>query len=127
MIVHSQVFEIKYKTSLADYTLPYQTNNDLDYDFIRQKFHNFVQKMETEDYDDKLHIMDCKEHKSLLIYFKYVKKNLLLVAAIDRVPGLYDDQLTEKFEKFHSHVQGCATNYFRNFSLLTYNLSLTLQ
>ena len=49
------------------------------------------------DFDDKLHLMNSKENKGLVYYFQYVKKNLILIAAIDMVPGLYEEQLTEKF------------------------------
>ena len=44
-----------------------------------------------EEFDDKTHIMDSKETKGLFYYFKYVKKNLILIAAIDKVPGMYDE------------------------------------
>jgi len=43
MIVHAQVFEVKYRTSLADFTLPYQTNPDLDYEFIAEKCKKLVE------------------------------------------------------------------------------------
>ena len=102
MIIHAQVFEINYKQSVADYTLPYQTNHDLDYDFIAQKCEKLIAEM--EDFDDKTHLMDSKEHKGLLYYFKYVKKNLILIAAIDRDSGLYEEQHTEIFEKLHDSV-----------------------
>ena len=104
MIVHAQVFEIKHKSSLAEYTLSYQTNNDLDYGFIKDRCQKFFASMEMENYDDRRHMFEVKEQPSLLIYFRYVKKNLFLVTAIDREPGLYDDQLTEMFDKFHGKV-----------------------
>ena len=81
---------------MADYTLPYQTNHDLDYEFIAQKCEKLITDM--EDFDDKLHIMKSSENKGLLYYFKYVKKNLILIAAVDHIPGLYEDQHTEVFE-----------------------------
>ena len=87
MIVHAQVFEIKYRTSLADFTLPYQTNHNLDYDKIVNRCNSLVAEMES--FDDKLHHMPCPDHKGLMYYFKYVKKNLLLIAAVDYEAGLY--------------------------------------
>lgn len=87
MIVHAQVFEIKYKTSMADFTLNYQTNSNLDYDKIVNTCETLVADMTM--FDDKLHHMPCPDHKGLMYYFRYVKKNLLLIAAVDVVPGLY--------------------------------------
>ena len=57
-----------------------------------------------EDFDDKLHLMNSSENKGLLYYFKYVKKNCILIAAIDHVPGLYESQHTEVFEELHKSV-----------------------
>ena len=38
--------------------------------------------------------MSSKDHKGLIYYFKYVKKNLLLIAAVDgENQGVYEHQL----------------------------------
>ena len=94
MIVYSEVFEVKYRTSISNYTLPYQKNPNLDYKFIAQKCKDIVQRL---DFDGKLHIMDSSETKRLIYYFQYIKKNLYLVAATDHLEGLYEDQCTEQF------------------------------
>ena len=90
MLLHSQVFEIKYKQSLADYTLTYQKNHALDYEAISQQCEQMV--LEMINFDDRLHTYPCKQHEGLFYYFKYVKKNLLLISAIDgKDSGLYED------------------------------------
>ena len=76
MIVYAQVFETKYRTSMADYTLPYQKNHDLDYEFIANKCENLVQGI--GEFDARLHQMDSNENKTLIYYFKYVKKTCIL-------------------------------------------------
>ena len=89
MIVHAQVFEINYKTSVADYTLPYQTHHDFDYDFIAKKCETVITGM--DEFDNKVHQMDSKETERLHYFFKYVKKNLILIAAMERLTHLYED------------------------------------
>ena len=74
---------------MADYTLPYQKNPDLDYEFIAQKCEKLIQGI--QDFDGKLHQMDAKENKTLIYFFKYVKKNLYLISAIDHIPGIYEE------------------------------------
>ena len=99
MIVYANVFEVKSRTSMADYTLPYQLNDKLDYDFIAQKCEKVIRNL--EDFDDEVHQMDSRETKGLFYFFRYVKKNLWLISAIDMIPGLYEDQLKDMFVKFH--------------------------
>lgn len=53
MIIHSQVFETKYRTSMAEYTLSYQTNQDLDYDFCKAKCWKLINDI--DEFDGKLH------------------------------------------------------------------------
>ena len=53
MIGYANVFEVKSRTSMADYTLPYQLNGKLDYDFIAQKCEKVIGNL--EDFDDELH------------------------------------------------------------------------
>ena len=53
MIIHSQVFETKYRTSMAEYTLTYQTNHDLDYNFVKQKVWKLI--YDIDEFDAKLH------------------------------------------------------------------------
>jgi hypothetical protein len=87
---------------MADFTLPYQSNPNLDYDKIVQTCETLV--VEMENFDDKLHHMPCPNHKGLMYYFRYIKKNLLLIAAVDIVPGLYQNQIQERFEELHEAV-----------------------
>ena len=44
-----------------------------------------------EKFDDKTHTMDSSETNKLFYFFKYVKKNLFLIAACDHLPGIYED------------------------------------
>ena len=53
MIVHAKVFETKYRTLMAEHTLPYQSNYNLDYEFIAQKCDKVIREM--EEFDGKLH------------------------------------------------------------------------
>ena len=63
--------------------------------------------------------MDSSENKTLIYYFKYVKKNLYLVSAIDHIPGIYEDQCKEVFEKLHERVERTARKEFREVNNLT--------
>lgn len=83
MIIHSQVFETKYRTSMAEYTLSYQTNQDLDYDFCKAKCLKLINDIDV--FDAKLHQMDSSETKRLIYFWKYVKKNLILFSVVDHV------------------------------------------
>ena len=102
---------------MADYTLPYQKNHDLDYEFIANKCENLVQGI--GEFDARLHQMDSNENKTLIYYFKYVKKNLYLISAIDHIPGIYESQCTEKFEKLHERVEKTARKEFREINNLS--------
>ena len=99
MIIHSQVFETKYRTSMAEYTLSYQTNQELDYDFCKAKCWKLLNDI--DEFDGKLHQMDSNETKRLIYFWKYVKKNLILFSVVDHVQGIYEDQCIERFEQFH--------------------------
>ena len=88
MIVHAQLFEIKQRTEVASYTLPYHQNPNLDYEFIKKKCEKVTRDM--VEFDNDLHQMDSRETKTLFYFFRYVKKNLFLMAAIDLLPGLYE-------------------------------------
>ena len=79
-----------------------------------------------DHFDDQLHQMPSKEHKGLVYYFRYVKKNLFLIAAVDKLPGLYDDQNKAVFEELHTEVQRCAQSNFREMGKLTYSLTVNL-
>ena len=92
MIVHAQIFSTRYRTSMADYTLPY-SRLDLDFDFVSKKCEAVAQGLDT--FDEKVHIMDSRETKDLHYFFKYVKKNLFLITAIEMIPGYYESQLEE--------------------------------
>lgn len=46
-------------------------------------------------FDDNVHQYDSKETKDLFYFFKYVKKNLYLVAALDRQFAFYEDELKD--------------------------------
>ena len=106
---------------MADYTLPYQTNDNLDYNFIAEKCEKLMTEMPA--FDDRQHHMRSNETKGLNYYFQYVKKNLYLFAVIDMIPGLYEDQLTEKFGKFHDKIQVCARRHYKDRGNLTIQLT----
>ena len=67
--------------------------------------------------------MDSKENKTLIYYMKYVKKNLYLISAIDHIPGIYEDQCKEKFEKMHAVIEKTARREFREITNLTQKLT----
>ena len=102
MIVHAEVFGTRLRSSIADYTIPYRSRLDLDYEFIAKKCQQVVNGIEM--FDDKVHQMDSRETEDLFYFFKYVKKNLFLIAAIEMVPGLYEDQLEYRFMMMHTQV-----------------------
>lgn len=52
--------------------------------------------------------MDSKETEDLFYFFKYVKKNLFLIAALDRQFAFYEDELQAQFVKLHEKVQATA-------------------
>ena len=89
MIVHSQVFETKYRTSMAEYTLQYQTNDNLDYNEIKDKVWKLI--YDIDEFDDRLHQLDSPDTKRLFFFWKYVKKNLILFSAVDHVQGIFED------------------------------------
>ena len=99
MIVHAEIFGTRLRSSIADYTLPYPSRLDLDYEFVAKKCESVCSGIEM--FDDKVHQMDSLETEDLFYFFKYVKKNLFLIAAIEMVPGLYEDQLEYRFMQMH--------------------------
>jgi hypothetical protein len=68
---------------MAEYTLSYQTNQDLDYDFCKTKCLKLINDI--DEFDAKLHQMDSSETKRLIYFWKYVKKNLILFSVVDHV------------------------------------------
>lgn len=84
---------------MAEYTLPFKYNQNLDYNFIREKCQKVMDNI--IDFDPHTHQLDSKETKGLFYFFKYVKKNLFLFAAIDSLPGDYEDEIKYIFDKFH--------------------------
>lgn len=84
---------------MASYTLPYQRNEDLDYGNIQKTCHKTVEEM--IDWDNRVHQMDSQENKGLIYFFRYLKKNLFLIAALDRQCAEYEEEMKEKFVKFH--------------------------
>lgn len=86
--------------------MPFKKNTDLDYEFIAQKCDKVVEGI--IDFDNDVHQMDSQETKDLFYFFKYVKKNLFLIAAMDRQFAFYEDEMKEQFVKFHTQVQDCA-------------------
>jgi len=124
MIVHAEVFGTRLRSSIADYTIPYQSRLDLDHDFIAKKCQQVVNGIEM--FDDKVHQMDSKETDELFYFFKYVKKNLFFIAAIEMVPGLYEDQLEYRFLMMHQQVQKCVRRNYKDFDNLTKELTLQL-
>jgi len=93
MIVYGAVFQIRDRNRIADYALPFKKNADLDYDFIAEKCKSVVEGI--IDFDNNIHQMDSKDTKDLFYFFKYVKKNLYLIAALDRQFAFYEDELKE--------------------------------
>ena len=114
MIVHAKVFETKYRTLMAEHTLPYQSNYNLDYDFIAKKCDKVIREM--LEFDGKLHQMDSSETKGLYYFFQYVKKNLIVIAAVDHAiaPGIFESQCKERFVHFHAEVEKTARKHFRD-------------
>ena len=127
MIVHAKVFETKYRTLMAEHTLQYQSNYNLDYEFIAEKCTKVIKEM--EEFDGKMHQMDSRETKGLYYFFQYVKKNLIVIAAIDHAiqPGIFESQCRERFVKFHSEVEKTARKNFRNRYNLQMRLTQTMQ
>ena len=111
MIVHAQIFSTRYRTSMADYTLPY-SRMDLDMDFIAKKCEKVCQCLDT--FDDKLHQMDSKETKGLFYFFRYVKKNLFLITALEIIPGQYESQVEDQFVRFHTLIDKCARKNYKD-------------
>ena len=72
--------------------------------------------------------MDSQETKDLFYFFKYVKKNLYLIAALDRQFAFYEDELKDQFIKFHAKVQECARKRenFSNMQTLVNQLTLKM-
>ena len=77
-------------------------------------------------FDDKLHQMDSLETQDLFYFFKYVKKNLFLIAAIEMVPGLYEDQLEYRFLQMHQKITKCVRRNVKDYDLLTRALTIEL-
>ena len=100
MIVHAEVFGTRLRSSIADYTIPFQSRLELDYEFIAKKCQQVCSGIEM--FDDKVHQMDSLETEGLFYFFRYVKKNLFLITAIEMVPGLYEDQLEYRFNMMHT-------------------------
>ena len=72
MIVHAEVFGTRLRSSIADYTLPYPSRLDLDYEFVAKKCESVVTGIDI--FDDRIHQMDSQETEGLFYFFKYVKK-----------------------------------------------------
>ena len=71
--------------------------------------------------------MDSAETKDLFYFFKYMKKNLFLIAAHDRQFAFYEDELKEQFVKFHTEVQDCARKRENFCNMHTLVTQLTLK
>ena len=70
--------------------------------------------------------MDSLETDGLFYFFKYVKKNLFLIAAMEMVPGLYEDQLEYRFMQMHTSIQKCVRHSYKDYDKLTRSLTLQL-
>ena len=68
MIVHAEVFGTRLRSSIADYTIPYKSRLDLDYEFIAKKCQKVCNGIDM--FDDKVHQMDSRETEggSLLFF-----------------------------------------------------------
>ena len=62
--------------------MPFKKNDDLDYDKIAEKCKSVTEGI--IEFDNNVHQLDSKETKGLFYFFKYVKKNLFLIAALDQ-------------------------------------------
>jgi len=93
MIVYGAVFQIRDRNKIADYALPFKKNTDLDYELIADKCQKITEGI--IEFDNNVHQMDSKETKGLFYFFKYVKKNLFLIAALDQQFAFYEDELKE--------------------------------
>lgn len=126
MIVYAAVFQIGQRNRIAEYALPFKKNTDLDYEFIAQKCQSVVENL--YEFDANVHQMDSKETKDLFYFFKYVKKNLFLIAALDRQFAFYEDELKAQFVKLHEKVQYTARRRenFSNMHTMINQLTLTM-
>jgi hypothetical protein len=116
------VFETKFRSSLAEYTLSYQNNWDLDYEAIQIKSEQLVQGMSV--FDDRLHQTACGD---VVYYFKCLKDDMLLVAALDQVPEASEIQVQDRFEKLYTEIEKCLEeSNTRIDGNLTYILTLEL-
>ena len=106
MIVHSEVYEILSNSTMAQQTNRLSCKYEIDMKEIKQKCHSLLS--EIEDYDNELHQYDSKTQKEIHYFFKYLKKNMYLIAAFKRVHKLYEDEMKELFVKFHSEIEVTA-------------------
>ena len=74
---------------MAEYTLSYQTNHDLDYNAVKDKVWKLI--YDIDEFDDRLHQLDSPDTKRLYYFWKYVKKNLILFSVVDHVAGIFED------------------------------------
>ena len=115
MIVYTGVYMTRSRKKIAEYALPFhkvrKQGETLDYEFIGERCDQIVQK-DIIAFDNNCHQYDSKETKDLFYFFKYIKKNLYLVAALDRQFAFYEDELKDQFMKLHADVQRCAQSNF---------------
>ena len=72
------------------------------------------------DWDNRVHQMDSSESKNIFYFFKYVKKNMILIAALDRQFSFYETELKDMFIKFHEPVEVCAKKHYKSLPNLKY-------
>lgn len=79
------------------------------------------------EYDHIVHQVICKEQKDLYYVFKYVKKNLMLIAAIQKLPTIYESELLVLFDRLHSKVQESANHCVAKKLSITCELTMTMR
>ena len=97
---------------MGAYTVGYQKNPNLDYAKIAKKCVEVIEGI--LEFDDQLHIMDSKDHESLRYFFQYVKKNLMLITAIDKRQRMYDSEAQRLFDRHHSEVQHFVRTQYKD-------------
>ena len=72
--------------------------------------------------------MDSKETKDLFYFFQYMKKNMILIAALDRQFQFYEDELKEQFEQLHKMCEEHARKRenYRDMNTLINQLTLKM-